>query len=75
MTVRQEDPEFERIEAALAAAEEPVTARELRDRLAERGLAFESAHQLATVLGQAADRGAIEVIHGSPYRYRLPDEE
>lgn len=71
----QSREEVERIRAALSAADEPLTARELRDRLEERGLTFESAHQVATVLGRMADRGAVEVIHSSPYRYRVPSKE
>ena len=75
MSARRRKRELERIESALSAADEPLTARQLRDRLEDRGLVFESAHQVATVLGKAAERGAVEVIHSSPYRYRVVDEE
>lgn len=71
MTVSRQDTDFERIQAALADADEPLTAREIRDLLEDRGLEFESAHQVATVLGRAAEAGAVEVIHSSPYRYRV----
>lgn len=75
MSASRRDGEFEPVRTALAEADEPLTARELRDRLAKRGLVFESAHRVATVLGRAADRGAVEVIQSSPYRYRLADGE
>ena len=75
MTVQRRDQEIERIEAALAEADEPLTASQLRDQLEERGLAFESAHRVATVLGRLAEHGAVEVLHSSPYRYRVPGEE
>lgn len=75
MTARGRSQEGERIRAALAEADEPLTARELRDRLEARGLQFESAHRVATVLGRLADRGAVEVIHSSPYRYRASGDE
>jgi chromosome segregation and condensation protein ScpB len=74
MTAQSREQDVERIRAALVEADEPLTARELRDRLEERGLMFESAHQVATVLGNAANRGAVEVIHSSPYRYRVPGD-
>lgn len=75
MTARPRQRELERIRATLSAADEPLTARQLRNRLEDRGLVFESAHQVATVLGQAAAHGAVEVIHSSPYRYRVVDGE
>ena len=56
----------------LADADEPLTARqilELLDESAESELG--SAHRVATVLGRWADRGDVEVVRGSPYRYRL----
>lgn len=75
MNARRRQRDLERIRAALAAADEPLTARQLRDRLEERGQVFESSHQVATVLGQAADHGEIEVIYSSPYRYRVAEGE
>lgn len=65
--------EFERIRRALADAdvEEPLTAREIKSALEERGVEFESPHQVATVLGRRARRGDVEVIEEQPYRYRI----
>jgi predicted Zn-ribbon and HTH transcriptional regulator len=65
--------EFERIRSVLAHADpdEPLTAREILDLLAEHGEEFESAHRVATVLGRRAEEGDIEVIESRPYRYRL----
>ena len=64
---------FDQLAAVLAAADGPLTAREVLDRLRSQGVdSFESSYRVATVLGRAADRGApIEVVDGSPYRYRL----
>ncbi|SDY40569.1 helix-turn-helix domain-containing protein [Halobellus clavatus] len=66
---------FEDIRDVLAAADEPLTASQILGRLRERGVdAFDSSYRVATVLGQAADRGEpIEVVEGSPYRYRLAE--
>ena len=67
--------EFERIRSVLADADpdEPLTAREILDLLAEHGEEFDSAHRVATILGRRADDGEIEVIRDQPYRYRLVD--
>lgn len=67
--------EFERIRSVLADADpdEPLTAREILDLLAEHGEEFESAHRVATVLGRRAEEGKIEVVKDQPYRYRLVD--
>ncbi|MFW5956069.1 MAG: hypothetical protein ACOCQY_01580 [Halorhabdus sp.] len=67
--------EFERIRAVLEAAEpdEPLTAREILDVLEAHGESFESAHQVATVLGRYADASEIEIIRDRPYRYRFDD--
>jgi predicted Zn-ribbon and HTH transcriptional regulator len=67
--------EFERIQSVLVDADpdEPLTAREILDLLAEHGEEFDSAHRVATVLGRRADDGEIEVIRDQPYRYRLVD--
>ncbi len=60
------------LEGVLAAADEPLTAREILAQLEARGeTAFESPHQIATVLGRWADQGGLDVITGQPYRYRL----
>jgi len=60
------------LEAVLAAADEPLTAREILIELESRGeTAFESPHQIATVLGRWANQGGVEVITGQPYRYQL----
>ncbi|QLD90727.1 hypothetical protein HWV07_17425 [Natronomonas salina] len=68
--------EFERIRSVLSEAdpEEPLTAREILDLLEEHGEEFESAHQVATVLGRRARSGEIEVIEDQPYRYRVGGE-
>lgn len=68
--------EFERIRAVLSEADpdEPLTAREILDLLEEHGEEFESAHQVATVLGRHAGTGDIEVIEDQPYRYRVDGE-
>jgi hypothetical protein len=71
MRVRQRD--FERIRSVLeeADAEGPLTAREILDLLDEHGEEFDSAHEVATVLGRRAQHGEVEVIRDQPYRYRL----
>jgi len=64
--------DVDRLEGVLSTADEPLTAREILAKLEARGeTAFESPHQIATVLGRWANQGAIEVITGQPYRYRL----
>jgi hypothetical protein len=65
--------EFERIRSVLSEAnpEQPLTAREILDILEEHGEEFDSAHQVATVLGRVAEAGEVEVIRDQPYRYRL----
>jgi argininosuccinate lyase len=65
--------EFERIQSVLSRVdpEEPMTAREIRDLLAEHGVEYDSAHRVATVLGRRAQAGDVEVIEEQPYRYRL----
>ena len=67
--------EFERIRSVLADADpdEPLTAREILDLLAEHGEEFDSAHRVATILGRRAEEGEIDVIEDQPYRYRLVD--
>jgi hypothetical protein len=64
---------FDQLATVLAEADEPLTAREIRDRLQSQGVeSIDSSYRVATVLGRAADRGApIEIVDGSPYRYRL----
>ena len=68
--------EFERIRTVLSEADpdEPLTAREILDLLEANGEEFESAHQIATVLGRRAEAGDVEVIREQPYRYRVGDE-
>jgi len=64
--------EYERLRGVLAEAEEPLTAREILSLLEEHGdEKFDSPHRVATVLGRWADRGEIDVVRDSPYRYRL----
>lgn len=64
---------FDQLAAVLDDADEPLTAREILDRLRCRGIAeLDSSYRVATVLGRAAERGApVDVVDGSPYRYRL----
>jgi len=66
-------PGFEQLLDVLEDAEEPMTAREILDRLHERDVdAFETPYGVATVLGQIEERGGpIDVSEGSPYRYRF----
>jgi predicted transcriptional regulator len=66
---------FNQLAAVLAEADKPLTAREIHDRLRDRGIEnCDSSYRVATVLGRAAERGApIEVVDGSPYRYRLSE--
>ena len=67
--------EYERIRSVLSEADpdEPLTAREILSLLEAHGEEFDSAHQVATVLGREAeaDTADIEVIRDQPYRYRL----
>ena len=67
--------DFERIRAVLREAdpEQPLTAREILDLLEDHGESFDSAHQVATVLGRHAQTGEVEVIRKTPYRYRFRD--
>jgi len=56
----------------LSEADEPLTAREILSLLDEDATErFETPHRVATVLGRHADRGDVEVVRDSPYRYRL----
>jgi predicted Zn-ribbon and HTH transcriptional regulator len=63
-------PDFEPLRGVLSEADEPLTAREILSLLDEHD-EFESAHRVATVLGRWAQRGEVEVLRESPYRYRL----
>ena len=64
---------FDKLAAVLEDADEPLTARQIRDRLRSRGVeGFDSSYRVATVLGRAAERGApVDIVDGSPYRYRF----
>lgn len=75
MCMRLRQGRFERIRTVLdeADADEPLTAREILDLLDEHGEEFDSAHQIATVLGRHAETGDVEVIRDRPYRYRFQD--
>jgi predicted Zn-ribbon and HTH transcriptional regulator len=68
--------EFERIRSVLedTDADEPLTAREILDLLAEQDVEFDSAHRVATVLGRRAQTDEVEVIQDQPYRYRFLDD-
>ncbi|GAA0666558.1 hypothetical protein ACFQDG_15070 [Natronoarchaeum mannanilyticum] len=65
--------EYERIKDALddADVDEPLTAKEILQLLEERGVEFESAHRIATVLGREAQRGDVKVHRDQPYRYEM----
>ncbi|WP_370454821.1 hypothetical protein [Halorhabdus sp. CBA1104] len=67
--------DFETIRAVIREADRdgPLTAREILDLLEDHGESFDSAHQVATVLGRHAETGEIEVIRGQPYRYRFDE--
>lgn len=77
MSSSRPDRELATIRAVVteADADQPLTAREILALLEERGMDFESAHQVATVLGRGARTGDVEVIESSPYRYRLGHSE
>lgn len=66
-------PAFERIKTVVDEedTENPLTAREILALLDARGEEFDSAHEVATVLGRRAQAGDVDVIRASPYRYRL----
>ncbi|WP_299331318.1 hypothetical protein [Haloplanus sp.] len=68
--MRPKPTEYEQLRGVLANADEPLTAREILSLL-DRQEAFESAHRVATILGRWADRGDVEVLKETPYRYRL----
>ena len=61
---------YDRLRGVLADADEPLTAREIL-ALAGECDEIDSPHRVATVLGRWAERGEVEVIADSPYRYRL----
>ncbi|WP_458209588.1 hypothetical protein [Haladaptatus sp. NG-SE-30] len=65
--------EFDRIREVVTETEtdEPLTAREILSLLDEHGEGFESAHEVATVLGRQAQYGDVTVIRSSPYRYSI----
>ncbi|WP_435155033.1 hypothetical protein [Haladaptatus sp. DFWS20] len=64
---------FDQIQAVIAetGTNEPLTAREILTLLDEHGEGFESAHEVATVLGRQAQYGDVTVIRSSPYQYEL----
>jgi hypothetical protein len=68
---------LERIRAAVAAAdaEEPLTARQIVAAVEEYAddADIDSPHRVATILGRASERGAVDVIRDQPYRYRVSD--
>ncbi|WP_435068842.1 hypothetical protein [Haloplanus sp. C73] len=68
--MRPQSREYEQLRGVLSEADEPLTAKEIL-RLVEEHEEFESAHRVATILGRWADEGDVEVLQGSPYRYRL----
>ncbi|SEA08665.1 hypothetical protein SAMN04488065_1763 [Haloplanus vescus] len=68
--MRPQSREYEQLRGVLSEADEPLTAKEILTLVEERA-EFESAHRVATILGRWADEGDVEVLQGSPYRYRL----
>jgi len=70
--MRTTHSDVDRLQGVLAAADEPLTAREILARLETAGSTdFESPHQIATVLGRWANRGELTVYPDQPYRYQL----
>lgn len=67
MAVRHGD--YEHIRTVLEDADEPLTAREIVDALDDDR--FDSAHEVATVLGRRAKHGDVDVVRERPYRYRV----
>ncbi|WP_407652203.1 hypothetical protein [Halomicrococcus gelatinilyticus] len=65
--------EFERIREVVAEADVdgPLTAKEILTLLEECDEEFESAHEIATILGRQAEYGDVRVIRSSPYQYEL----
>lgn len=65
--------EFERIKAALERAdvEGPLTASEIVDVLEDHGVDVDSPHRVATILGRRSERGEVEIVDATPYRYRV----
>jgi Fe2+ or Zn2+ uptake regulation protein len=68
--MRPQTRQYEQLRGVLSEADEPLTAREILTLLEEQE-EFESAHRVATILGRWAEEGEVEVLHDSPYRYRL----
>ncbi|WP_266078367.1 hypothetical protein [Haladaptatus caseinilyticus] len=66
---------FDRIRAVISktGADDPLTAREILSLLNDHDEEFESAHEIATVLGRQAQFGDVTVIRTSPYQYELAD--
>lgn len=60
---------YEEIRRVLEEADEPMTAREIVERLEDDEI--DSPHRVATVLGRRADTGEVDVIRDRPYRYRV----
>jgi predicted Zn-ribbon and HTH transcriptional regulator len=67
--MRPRRTQYEQLRGVLSEADEPLTAREILSLLDEHE--FESTHRVATILGRWAERGDVEVLRESPYRYRL----
>ena len=70
--MRPKPTEYEQLRGVLANADEPLTAREILSLLDQQE-AFGRAQRVATILGRCADRGDVEVLEETPYRYRLND--
>lgn len=73
MRSHREEREHVREVLAEVDPDEPLTASEIRDVLAEHGVDIESSHRVATMLGRWAEDGGVDVIREQPYRYRFSD--
>ena len=72
MRMRTTHRDVDELQGVLAAADEPLTAREILAALETEGeTGFESPHQIATVLGRWADQDRVTVYRRQPYEYQL----
>ncbi len=69
--------EFDRIRRVVQEADVdgPLTAHEINELLAEHGEPAANPHRIATVLGNRAERGQVEVLREQPFRYRIKPVE
>ncbi|MDY6779419.1 MAG: hypothetical protein SV760_02495 [Halobacteria archaeon] len=50
---------------------EELTAREILDLVEDADVGISSAHEVATVLGSNSTDPRVQIIDGSPYRYKF----